>query len=185
MSEVNCSYDSVLFEQAVVSANRSGRPLYIVVLATKPCYIKLASLVYSLKKHSLPFLLVDAGQHYQPNLTHARDELAYRESIGVYLNIRGSLLGRTADLANKIEWLANKLQIMGLRELPLPVVSGDTSTAGLWPLLWYLLTGLRSIHVEAGLRSSGPQTSWEWQGLSHLLSQRDCQWTRFRDDPFP
>jgi len=185
MSKVNCSYDRGIFEQAVASANHQGRPLYILVLATKPCYIKLASLVYSLRKQSLPFLLVDAGQHYQPNLTHARDELAYRELIGVYLNIRGSLLGRTADLAHKIEWLVNKLRTIGLRELPLPIVSGDTSTAGLWPLLWYLLTGLRSIHVEAGLRSWGPQISWEWQGLKQLISQRDCKWTRFREDPFP
>lgn len=185
MSHVDCSYDPVILEQAVAAANRQGRPLYLVVLATKPCYIKLASLVYALQKRSLPFLLVDAGQHYQPNLTHARDELAYRHLIGVYLNIRGSLLGRTADLAYKSEWLANKLRTTGLRELPLPIVSGDTSTAGVLPLLWYLLTGLRSVHVEAGLRSYGPQMTWEWHGVEELIAQRDREWSRFRDDPFP
>jgi UDP-N-acetylglucosamine 2-epimerase len=185
MPKVDCSYDPGIVTQAVSAANAAGRPLYIVVLATKPCYIKLASLVYALREQSLPFLLIDANQHYQSNLTHAREELAYLSMIGVHLNIRGGLLERTADLAHKIEWLVNKLHAGGLRLPPVPVVSGDTSTAALLPPLWYLLTGILSVHVEAGLRSHGPEIGWEWRDLTYLISQRDVPWRRFRDDPFP
>ena len=143
-----------LLEQAVDAANRRGRPLYLIVLGTKPCYIKLASLIFALKHHQVPFLLVDAGQHYQPVLVNVRQEFGYRQLIGVYLSIRGDLIQRTADLGHKLKWLNNELRIAGLREPAIPVVSGDTSTAAFVPIFWYLVTGLKSVHVEAGLRSS-------------------------------
>jgi len=171
--------------EACASANREGRPLYLVILATKPCYIKLASLIHSLLQRGVPFLLIDTGQHYEAVLSNAKIEFEYHQSISVYLNIRGGLLSRTADLAHKLQWLANELVSAGLRQPPIPIVSGDTSTAALLPSLWYLLTGYRSVHVEAGLRSSGPEMSWEWQDLHRLLSQRETRWRRFRDDPFP
>lgn len=174
-----------LFERAVDSANRQGRPLYLIVLATKPCYIKLASLIFALKDHQVPFLLVDTGQHYQPVLVNVRMEFLYQHLIAVYLSIRGDLIQRTADLGHKLQWLNEQLRIAGLREPAIPVVSGDTSTAAFMPIFWYLVTGLKSVHVEAGLRSFGPETEWTWQGLDHLLSQRQLKWSRFRGEPFP
>lgn len=185
MRTLECSYEPHIFRQAIKWANAKGRPLFIVVLATKPCYIKLASLVFALTKKDLPFLLIDTGQHYEFALTSAKQELGYEQLIGVHLDIRGDLIGRTADLATKLQWLAAELQSLGLRELPVPIVSGDTSTAAFLPPFWYLLTGCRSVHVEAGLRSLGPEITWEWRGIEHFLSQRDAHWRRFRDDPFP
>jgi UDP-N-acetylglucosamine 2-epimerase (non-hydrolysing) len=184
-SELNFSADPRVFRQAVESANAQGRPLFIVVLATKPCYIKLASLVHAFDRMELPFLLVDTGQHYDPLLTGAKGELAYQHLIGAYLHVRGGLLGRAADLAQKVQWLAAELRRAGLRRPPVPIVSGDTSTAALFPTFWYLATGVRSVHVEAGLRSMGPEVSWEWQGLDGLLAQREARWARVRDEPFP
>src|SRR5215213_2212877 len=174
-----------LFERAVDSANRQGRPLYVIVLATKPCYIKLASLIFALKDHQIPFLLVDTGQHYQPVLVNVRMEFVYQHLIAVYLSIRGDLIQRTVDLGHKLQWLNEQLRIAGLCEPAIPVVSGDTSTAAFMPIFWYLVTGLKSVHVEAGLRSSGPETEWTWEGLDHLLSQRQSKWSRFRGEPFP
>lgn len=174
-----------VFEQAVGSANRQGRPLYLIVLATKPCYIKLASLIFALKHSEIPFLLVDAGQHYQPVLVNVRQEFRYRHLIGVYLSIRGDLIQRTADLGHKLKWLNDELRSARLREPAIPVVSGDTSTAAFMPIFWYLVTGLKSVHVEAGLRSFGPETEWAWQGLAHLIGQRQRRWSRFRGEPFP
>jgi UDP-N-acetylglucosamine 2-epimerase len=176
---------SPLVQRAVSAANRAGRPLYLVVLATKPCYIKLASLIFALGRAGVPSLLVDANQHYDFPLVNVREEFRYQHLIGVHLNIRGDLLGRTADLAQKLRLLHDGLRAAGLREPAIPVVSGDTSTAGFVPAFWYLLSGQRSVHVEAGLRSSGPAMSWQWQGLGHLLSQRSAAWRRFRDEPFP
>jgi UDP-N-acetylglucosamine 2-epimerase (non-hydrolysing) len=174
-----------LLKQAVASANSTGRPLFLVALATKPCYIKLASLVFALRRRNLPFLLVDVGQHYEFALTNAKEELAYQELVGVHLGIRGGLVERSGDLARKLQWLAGELRGAGLREPPIPVVSGDTSTAGFLPIFWYMLTGYRSVHVEAGLRALGPAEDWEWRGLDGLLRQRATEWRRFRDDPFP
>jgi UDP-N-acetylglucosamine 2-epimerase (non-hydrolysing) len=177
--------DPRALEQAAESANTQRRPLFIVVLATKPCYIKLASLVHALDRMRLPFLLVDTGQHYDSVLTGAKEELAYQHLIGAHLRVRGGLLGRAADLAQKVQWLAAELRRAGLRQQPVPVVSGDTSTAALFPTFWYLATGVRSVHVEAGLRSMGPEISWERPGLEELLSQREARWKRERDEPFP
>ncbi len=185
MHTLEPSYEPQVFGQAVAAANRSARPLFIVVLATKPCYIKLASLALALRRGGVPFLLADTGQHYEPVLTGASEEFDYRHLIGVHLHIRGSLLGRTADLALKLQWLASELRAAGLREPPVPVVSGDTSTAALLPAFWYLETGYRSVHVEAGLRSMGPGAEWRWRGVESLLSQRRSRWERFRDEPFP
>jgi UDP-N-acetylglucosamine 2-epimerase (non-hydrolysing) len=156
-----------------------------VVLATKPCYIKLASLIHALRQREVPFLLIDTGQHYEPVLSSAKIEFDYEHLIGVHLNIRGGLLARTADLARKLQRLAKELQSAGLRQPPVPVVSGDTSTAAFMPQFWYLLTGHRSVHVEAGLRSLGPVMSWKRGGVRRLLSQRRARWRRFRDEPFP
>jgi len=177
--------DPNLLRQAVASANGAGRPLFLVALATKPCYIKLASLVFALRSRKVPFLLVDVGQHYEFALTNAKEELAYHDLVGVHLGIRGGLVERSADLARKLQWLAGELRGAGLREPPIPVVSGDTSTAAYLPIFWYMLTGYRSVHVEAGLRASGPAEDWEWRGLEGLLLQRTTGWRRFRDDPFP
>lgn len=174
-----------LFQQAVDSANRQGRPLYLIVLATKPCYIKLASLIFALQHREIPFLLIDTGQHYESVLVNVRQEFNYRHLIGVYLSIRGDLIQRTADLSHKLKWLNNELRIARLREPAIPVVSGDTSTAAFMPIFWYLLSGLKSVHVEAGLRSSGPDTEWTWQGLDYLLEQRQLKWSRFWGEPFP
>jgi UDP-N-acetylglucosamine 2-epimerase (non-hydrolysing) len=174
-----------IFKQAVASANEERRSLFIVCLATKPCYIKLASLVIALRRRKLPFLLLDTGQHYDPVLTSAGREFAYEHLIAASFHIRGGLLERTADLAEKLQWLATELHSAGLRQSPIPIVSGDTSTAALLPIFWYLLTGCRSVHVEAGLRSLGPPTKWQWEGLDHLLTQRSASWSRVRDEPFP
>lgn len=185
MQRPQASYEPQLFKQAVASANREGRPLFLVVLATKPCYIKLAGLVFALRRKGLPFLAVDAGQHYDLVLTNAKEELDYNHLVGAHLHIRGDLLGRTSDLAARLRWLAEELKDAGLREPPIPVVSGDTSTAAFLPAFWYLLTGYRAVHVEAGLRSLGPEMDWTGRGLGHVLSQRAARWKSFRDDPFP
>ena len=119
---------------------------------------ELASLIFALQHREIPFLLIDTGQHYESVLVNVRQEFNYRHLIGVYLSIRGDLIQRTADLSHKLKWLNNELRIARLREPAIPVVSGDTSTAAFMPIFWYLLSGLKSVHVEAGLRSSGPDT---------------------------
>ncbi len=178
-------WDEDRLRAGIVQANRSNRPLYLIVLATKPCYIKLASLVLACVAEEVPFLLIDSGQHYAPALTQARRELGYEHLLGAVFGIRGTLLQRAAQLAHCIEELAERLERGGLRQAAVPVVSGDTATAALFPPYWYLARGLRSVHVEAGLRSLGPTCPEGWEALGELTEQRALPWRPFVDDPFP
>lgn len=170
---------------AVEHANREQLPLYLIVLATKPCYIKLASLVLACEAARVPFLLIDSGQHYDPELTQAKHELGYEHLLTAVLGIRGSLLKRAAQLALAIERLDAHLQAAGIRQPAVPLVSGDTATAAMFAQFWYFAHGVRSVHVEAGLRSYGPDCPQGWEALQDLREQRNVRWQRFRDEPFP
>ncbi|SEE62732.1 UDP-N-acetylglucosamine 2-epimerase (non-hydrolysing) [Rhizobiales bacterium GAS191] len=171
--------------RAVEHANAQGRPLYLIVLATKPCYIKLASLVLECMALDVPFLLIDSGQHYDPDLTGAKQELGYEHLVAAGLGVRGTLIERAAQLAHGVAALTERLRECGIRIPVVPVVSGDTSTAALFPQFWYFANGMRSVHVEAGLRSLGPHCPQGWDALDDLSEQLDCSWQRFRDEPFP
>jgi UDP-N-acetylglucosamine 2-epimerase (non-hydrolysing) len=177
--------DEKTIAAAVLHANAQNRPLYLIVLATKPCYIKLASLVHACVSQEVPFLLIDSGQHYDPNLTGAKQELGYEHLVGVVCGIRGTMLERAAQLADSITALTRILYDAGVKTPMIPVVSGDTSTAALFPQFWYFANGMRSVHVEAGLRSMGPKVTTDWHAIDDLTAQRSLTWQRFRDEPFP
>ncbi|TKC87283.1 hypothetical protein FAZ69_18290 [Trinickia terrae] len=178
--------DSARVASAVEAANERGRPLYLIVLATKPCYIKLASLVHACVAHGVPFLLIDSGQHYDADLTGARRELGYEHLVAAAFGIRGSLIERAAQLAHGVAELSACLQASGLRMSAIPVISGDTSTAALFPQYWYFAHGIRSVHVEAGLRSLAPPGPEHWRALDdNIRAQRACQWLPVPDEPFP
>ncbi|MBW8683144.1 UDP-N-acetylglucosamine 2-epimerase [Chitinophaga rhizophila] len=177
-----------LVDEQIQLANATSRPLYLIIVATKPCYIKLASLILALSRNGSAFLAIDVGQHYEKKLVHARHELQYEHLISVYLNVRGDLLGRTAELAERVNWLYLYLKNRQFKGQAIPVISGDTSTAGMFPILWYFKTRLRSIHVEAGLRSFSPFIRQQIpDSFSEILDmQRERQgWNMIQDEPFP
>ncbi|WP_323120521.1 UDP-N-acetylglucosamine 2-epimerase [Burkholderia alba] len=186
LNEALAHVDLALIDAAVSRANARARPLYLIVLATKPCYIKLASLVHACLAQDVPFLLVDSGQHYDPELTGAKRELGYEAHVAVVFGVRGTLLERAAHLARGIDALGALLAQCGSRTAVVPVISGDTSTAALFPQYWYFANGLRSVHVEAGLRSLGPSCPGGWEALGDdIRAQRTCAWVPFHDEPFP
>jgi len=78
----------------VTAANDLGVPLLMLFLATRPCYVKLASVATALRSSRIPYLLIDSGQHYDPDLTEPRRELGYERDISVYLRTRGDLVKR-------------------------------------------------------------------------------------------
>ena len=166
-------------------ARAQGGPLYLLVIATKPCYIKLASLVHELRRRQVPALVIDAGHHYDAVLTSAAQDFDYVDEIDVFLEIRGSILGRTANLATQAEALHEHLSAKCGSVRPVPVVSGDTSTSGTFPVFWYLQSGIRSIHVEAGLRSLTPFAPGQSIDLPSVLGQARAAWRGAPDEPFP
>jgi UDP-N-acetylglucosamine 2-epimerase (non-hydrolysing) len=177
--------DEHRLRESVAAANAAELPLTILFLATRPCYVKLASVVHALRDSDLPYLVIDSGQHYEAHLTEPRRRFGYEGDIDIYLHTDGDLVGRLASLGSRLDELNEKLKRVGLTQPAVPMVSGDTSTAGSVPFIWYLLTGTSSIHIEAGLRSMGP--GWEWPEAPEeaLTRQTDQAWWVFPNDPFP
>ena len=171
--------------EAVSWANHSNRPLFIVVLGTRPCYVKLAPLIGVLRDCDVPFLLVESGQHHENDLTGAKHEFGYGQFTGATLNIRGSLNQYGAQIFERVTQLSELLGAQKLKYPPIPIVSGDTATAGIFSQAWYLQTGVRSIHIEAGLRSYGPFERDPLTDRCQLVLQRSVEWTLMPDDPFP
>jgi UDP-N-acetylglucosamine 2-epimerase (non-hydrolysing) len=177
--------DRIPFERAVTQAKIQQSPLYLIVLATKPCYIKLASLIFAFREQNIPHLLVDSGQHWETVLTYASKEFRYADLVSIKLGISGDLLGQAARMSEKCAALRQAFHDIEFEQPVVPLISGDTSTAGLFAQFWYLGYGCRSIHVEAGLRSMGPVSPKGWQAHDSLIDQGDWAWEDFRDDPFP
>lgn len=172
-----------IFEEAMDRAASLGRPLYLLFIATRPCFVKLGPLINALRCEKVPHVIVDSGQHFESYLRSPIDEFGYSEQIGATMEMRGSLLYRTSQLAEQIEALANR---MSVRNTPvIPIVSGDTLTAGLVPLFWYYKTSRRAVHIEAGLRTLRPLVNWSDLHGSRITAQRDARWERADDEPFP
>lgn len=182
---IRCEANEYQIKERVQLAIERDVPLYLIVLATKPCYIKLAPLVREAVTQNLPFLLVDTGHHYSPELTGAARDFEIDGLVHFRLEIRGSILQRTSHLASKCELLADYLLPLTAGRVPVvPLVSGDTSTSAAFPFFWYLQTGVRCFHIEAGLRSRTPFHSSQ-PSLRDLQRQSERRWLIARDDPFP
>ncbi len=166
-------------------ARARGLPLFLLIIATKPCYIKLAPVILEAKRQDVPLVTIDTGHHYSDELTGAARDFAITAEIDLYLNIRGSMLERTSELALRCQELAALLARLGA-PLPstYPVVSGDTSTSATFPLFWYLETGARCMHIESGLRSRSPFPNRDIT-LQDVQMQRDSKWVVVPDEPFP
>lgn len=169
----------------MANANKKDRPLFLVTIATRPCYIKLASLVVAMEARQVPFLIVESGQHYDHQLTSAKHELGFNHLIGVSLNVQGSLATLAAQLYERVPVLFDLLSSLNPKYAPIPIVSGDTLTAGVLPQAWYLHAGVRSVHIEAGLRTFGPRELEDCTDFRQPELQRAMRWTLRRDDPFP
>jgi len=172
--------------EAIAAAALERRcPVYLLIIATKPCYIKLASLVKVLRERAIPTLVIDAGQHYDSVLVGAAQEFSYVDEIDIFLEIRGTLLARTGALALQTERLHEHLSSRWAALRFVPIVSGDTSTSGTFPIFWYLQTGIRTIHVEAGLRSQSPFDAAEPPSFDSIVGQTNAPWHVVADEPFP
>lgn len=165
-------------------AVNNDRPVFMIVIATKPCYVKLASLVQACEEQSISSLVIESGQHYDAVLTEAGTLFNIANKIAINLNVSGSMLKKASSMALAVEQLAHYFAELAPDTCVVPVVSGDTLTSNLLPQYWYLATGIRAVHVEAGLRSMGP-ASWHSLRGDKLLLQRQCDWVWHRDMPFP
>lgn len=179
------SISHAAIKAAVQLANQQQRPLYLLVAATRPCFVKLASLVRAMVDNEVPHVLLLSGQHWDSELTSPLRELGYESFVSLSLNASGPMLERQGKLAHGLRELIDQLQRHKLQQPAIPIVSGDTWSAGFIPANWLMATGVRSVHVEAGLRSEGPLWETMPKDANIAMWQRETPWRRYINDPFP
>jgi UDP-N-acetylglucosamine 2-epimerase len=174
-----------IIREAIEKAMDLKRPLYLPIIATKPCFIKMASLIQAMTAGDIPFLLANSNQHYDPFLTAQIGEFGYKEQIGANLYSNGNDFNeRITTMCESVTAFLRTIASWPDKPDIIPVVSGDTFSAGILPQLFYFSTGMRSVHIEAGLRSYGPANRDIWRE-EDFLNQADWNWTRYVNDPFP
>jgi UDP-N-acetylglucosamine 2-epimerase (non-hydrolysing) len=174
-----------IVDEAIEKAMDMKRPLYLPIIATKPCFIKMASLIHAMTAGDIPFLLANSNQHYDPLLTAQIGEFGYKEQIGVNLYSNGGDFNeRITTMCQSVTAFLSLFSRYAERPDIIPIVSGDTFSAGILPQLFYFSTGVRSAHIEAGLRSYGPSNKELWLEAD-LLRQAEWEWGPYVNDPFP
>jgi UDP-N-acetylglucosamine 2-epimerase (non-hydrolysing) len=175
-------YSNALFDSTIEYAKSAGLSVYLIFVSTRPCYVKLASVIRACSRRQLPFLALETGQHYDESLTSPARELGVDHLISGNLGVsRESLCAKACSFHESLEQLHGMLESRGV--CGIPVVSGDTIAAGVVPMAWYLLTGVPAVHIEAGLRSKRPLINWS--SVDALTQQREAAWEMVPDRPFP
>lgn len=174
------TFDKEIAAAAIAKSKSAGLPLIVCLIGTKACYIKFAGLVHALVDADYPFISIESGQHYEPFLKTAGEELGYAQHLHGSLEMKGGLTEKSSLLFSNLSSLYEALSDLGCKNVLLAVI-GDTLSAGVGALAWYFATGQRSMHVEAGLRSLQPM--WTW--CPDLLSQRFVPWGSIPTRPFP
>jgi UDP-GlcNAc3NAcA epimerase len=118
----------------------------LVVIGTRPQFIKYAALADTLEG-VLPTVLVDTGQHYDPELsTLFLDELRIRRPDRVLEARRDGVAAQLADMIAGLDAVIEESQPTAL------VCMGDTNST-LAAALAGLKRNLRIAHIEAGERN--------------------------------
>ena len=87
-----------VIREACRKAQKQKQWLLLFVVGTKPCFYKFWGSMVAADKHDLPYLVINAGQHYDSILTHGMKEFGYEDKIAVNLSIRGDLAQKAGEL---------------------------------------------------------------------------------------
>ena len=119
----------------------------LVVVGTRPQFIKLAVLLQEFHKQGLSYVVINTGQHYDYQMNRVFfDELQLPDPIA-HLNVGSGTHGQqTALMLERLEktYLTLKSEAV--------IVPGDTNSA-LAGALAAVKLKIHSLHIEAGLRS--------------------------------
>ncbi len=183
-------------EMALNGARERGSnyPVLAIVTGTKPDFYKQAPLVMEAMKRSIPFFVIDTGQHFDTTLGYGIQEFNIQESVACNLQVRGNLMEKASELLLKFALFGKIFKEKFPGRTLLPVVHGDTLVAGITPLSWLFGLGQKVAQNEAGLRSMSPKYVRELtlsepnrgQIEDFVNSQFDSSyWFIARDEPFP
>ncbi len=119
-----------------------------IIVGTRPEFIKILPLVKEFKKNNIKFELIHTGQHYSKNLS----DIFLREykNIKVDHNLKVGSHPHSKQTALMMEKLEKILVDINFTHV---IVYGDTNTALAGALVTAKILHLKTIHIEAGLRS--------------------------------
>jgi UDP-GlcNAc3NAcA epimerase len=118
----------------------------LFIIGTRPQYVKMFPL-YKHFKDNLNFILIDSGQHYDPQMSkqfakefNMYPDLVFNKSKCSGMKFFGNFVIELEDFINKNKSISKV------------VVFGDTLTTAAGSMVAKIM-GLELIHIEAGLRS--------------------------------
>ena len=170
------------------TAKANGTIVPMVTIATKPDFYKQWSLVDAAKKRGMPVLVLHTGQHHDELVGWGTTEFRLDEDIGCDLAVRGDLLQKTTEMIFKIGWFGRYLKEHWPEVTVIPVVHGDTLTAGMVPVGWQFSTNEKCAQNEAGLRGMAPEAVRNMKSLTvedFVQEQWYGKWNIDRSEPFP
>jgi UDP-N-acetylglucosamine 2-epimerase len=180
-----------ILDTVFANAKKSNNKVLAIIPPTKPCFYKLFNVWQEAKKIDLPHILIHSGQHYDGKVGFGMKEFGYDKAFAIDLQIRGDLSQKSSELFFKLK----ELNIFVRKHWPaidiVPLVSGDTMSAGIIPLAWVFSTNKKSIHVEAGLRAMSPCffKGFEEKNNTNIKKfiekQFNGKWIINRSEPFP
>jgi UDP-N-acetylglucosamine 2-epimerase (non-hydrolysing) len=169
----------------------SERLIHLVMVATKPDFIKQFPIYLELRRQDKFALLGHTGQHYDWNLSGAlHEEFDVRPDF--ILNIRGSLYQKISQIVERLGFIISKIRKEAPGKVLLPYVHGDTTTAAAGGIACYN-SFVPAIHVEAGLRTMTPDVKFLKQLVRdeisvsefHTMLQKREMWHKGSREPYP
>jgi UDP-N-acetylglucosamine 2-epimerase (non-hydrolysing) len=179
---------SGLFKEIRASPERL---VHLVMVATKPDFIKQFPIYLELQRQGKLALLGHTGQHYDWNLSGALHE-EFNVRPDFLLNIRGSLYQKISQIVERLGFIVSKLRREVPEKILLPYVHGDTTTAAAGGIACYN-SFVPVIHVEAGLRTLTPDVDCLKRLLRDEVSvsefytmlQKRELWCKGSREPYP
>ena len=79
--------DYAMVRQALEKGKKTKKWVLIFVIGTKPCFYKFYGAIQAAHKNDLPYLIINANQHYDDILTFGINEFDLTEKISINLKI--------------------------------------------------------------------------------------------------
>lgn len=177
-----------MIKEVMERAQRQKKWVLAFCPGTKPCFYKFWGSIKAADAAGLPYMIINAGQHYDDRLTYGKYEFNFRERTACELGIRGDLAIKSAEMMIKIRWLGKFLKSRWPDVTVIPVVLGDTLITSMVPPAWMFSRGEKAIQNEAGLRSMAPVDMKEIVSLSldnFIERQFQGPWELLRNEPMP
>lgn len=154
-----------------------------VVTATKPDFYKQWSIIPACEKLGVPVVVIHTGQHHDRLLGHGLEEFNIRKYIAFDLRIRGDMLQKAHEMIAKAGEVSRILKENFPKTTFVPIVHGDTQSAGIFPIGWMFGVAQKVAQNEAGLRSM--TTGFSKDPATFVENQWEGEWKPARQEPFP